>query len=102
MTQKYHYCSAAVRTRYLTDLAVKDVNICLHGNGSTITHDYSCPVCCENHAHFDPATGIMQLCRECQACGWFVVQHTPLHHTTQFWFALIGAAAIGFGLFFLS
>jgi hypothetical protein len=51
---------------YPNDLQVKTVNVYMHDSGMVCTHDYSCPVCRENHAVLDGGTGLMAPCRVCE------------------------------------
>jgi len=55
--------------------SVKDVNVWLHPSGMIMTHDYSCPVCRENHAII--SNGVMIPCRECEKEGFRIVKLKP-------------------------
>jgi len=56
------------RYEWPENLAVKDVNVYVHPSGMLMTHDYSCPICRENHAML--SGGVMTPCWECREKGW--------------------------------
>ncbi len=64
MVQITHHTNRADLPDFPTELKVKDVNLYLHDSLMFCTHDYSCPVCRENHALKD-SDGIMQPCDKC-------------------------------------
>jgi hypothetical protein len=51
-----------------------DVNVYIHPSGMLATHNYSCPVCQENHAVYNMGTGIMKPCWGCQSKGYHIVK----------------------------
>jgi len=51
-------------------LPVKDVQFYVHPSSMAVTHDYSCPVCREEHAVVNGSTGVMGPCWGCRAAGW--------------------------------
>lgn len=68
---------------YPEDLQVKDVNVYIHPSGMIMTHDYSCPVCREDHAIL--SRGIMQPCWKCQEKGYTIVKKNLTKKWFQFW-----------------
>jgi hypothetical protein len=57
---------------YPENLSVKDVHVYFDPSFLTATHDYSCPVCRENHAVL--SSGVMTPCWTCRSEGWTLTQ----------------------------
>lgn len=57
---------------YPENLPVKDVHVFIHPSGMLMTHDYSCPVCRDNHAVI--SGGLMQPCWDCQQDGYALIK----------------------------
>ncbi len=56
------------------NLPVRDVKVYLHPSYMAMSHDYSCPVCRENHAILDGSNGVMGPCWSCQEKNWKIIQ----------------------------
>jgi len=56
------------------DLPVQDVQYYCHPSYMTCAHDYSCPICRENHAVHNGSTGVMEPCWPCQGKNWKIIQ----------------------------
>jgi len=57
---------------YPENLEVEDVHVYFHPSFLAATHNYSCPVCRENHAVI--SAGVMQPCWKCQEKDWELIQ----------------------------
>lgn len=55
-------------------VSIQDVNVYIHDSGMLAIHDYSCPVCRENHAVLDLSVGIMNPCRRCEKNGYELIK----------------------------
>lgn len=64
--QKTHSPDSAVA--FPEELGVTDVNV--YTDGMMAIHDYSCPVCRNNHAILDLSVGLMRPCMPCQSHGY--------------------------------
>jgi len=62
MSQTTHYPNPP---DYPDEVDVAPVNIYVHETLMFANHDYSCPVCRENHAILDLPCGVMQPCWDC-------------------------------------
>jgi hypothetical protein len=62
---------------YPNSVQVQDVHVFMHDSGMVSTHDYSCPVCREDHAVLDLSSGIMQPCWSCQEKGYVIIKRSP-------------------------
>ena len=74
MTQHTHECwnDKLEYIEYPENLKVKDVNVYVHPSNMMMTHDYSCPICRENHAVI--SKGIMQPCWDCRKEGFQILK----------------------------
>ena len=84
MTQHTHECWSdnLEYIEYPEDLPVQDVNVYVHPSCMIMTHDYSCPVCRDNHAVI--SNGIMQPCWDCQKKGYMILQKNLKRKWYQF------------------
>lgn len=64
-------------------LVVKDVTVVYDPSLMTCSHDYSCPICRENHAVL--SSGIMQPCWGCQKKGYKIVRKNKDKKSWEFW-----------------
>jgi len=55
-------------------LPVEDVVVIYDPSLMGCTHNYSCPVCRENHAVLNGGTGVMGPCRSCKKENWEIIQ----------------------------
>ena len=64
---------------YPDDVKVTPVNVYMHSSGMTCKHDYSCPVCRDNHAILDLSWGAMAPCWDCQEKGFGLIKRKKIN-----------------------
>lgn len=77
MSQITHQTNGDGLPEFPAELPVAPVNVYMHDSGMLATHDYSCPVCREEHAIIDLSCGVMKPCWNCQADGWVLKKIEP-------------------------
>ena len=64
---------------------VEDVVLIYDPSLMGCTHNYSCPVCRENHAVLDGSTGVMGPCWSCKEDGWEIIKVDNRHWWKKLW-----------------
>ena len=66
----------------MCEMDIKDVTVIYDPSLMACSHDYSCPICREEHGVI--SRGIMQPCWGCQAEGWEVRQRDDRNFCQKF------------------
>lgn len=69
-------CGSGGQPRFPKQVAIRSVRV--YKQGAEVKHDYSCPVCRENHAVLDLADMVMQPCNSCRSLGYIILKHKSI------------------------
>lgn len=62
-----------------------NIHVFMHDSGMMATHNMPCPVCKTNHAVFVSSEGYFDVCRKCEADGWYVGKRKMVNDEPKKW-----------------